>query len=101
MERSRCNLPEKNPLSEKAQKGDRPMRPTVKQERRSVEKVIIESGMTVCQFIERMDDLMKSCNLTSCRYNHNGICQNEDKRKECVDVSKLVLCLEDKEDERE
>lgn len=37
------------------------------------------------------------CNLASCRYNKNGQCANEDKRKECVDVSKLVLCLEDSE----
>lgn len=34
------------------------------------------------------------CNFSSCRYNRNGIFQNEDKRKECVEVSKLVLCLE-------
>ena len=41
------------------------------------------------------------CNLASCRYNKNGKCTNEDKRKECVDVSRLVLCLEEKENERE
>lgn len=40
-----------------------------------------------------------NCHLVSCRYNRNGICQNEDKRKECIDVSKLVLCLEDRKDE--
>ena len=34
------------------------------------------------------------CNLTTCRYNENGKCTNEEKRKECVEVSKLVLCLE-------
>lgn len=34
------------------------------------------------------------CNLASCRYNQNGICQNEDKRKECVEVAMAVLCLE-------
>lgn len=38
----------------------------------------------------------KNCNLATCRYNHNGTCQNEEKRKECVEVSKLVLCLEDR-----
>jgi len=31
-------------------------------------------------------------NVDTCRYNHSGICQNEEKRKECVEVSKLVLC---------
>lgn len=40
-----------------------------------------------------------NCNLTTCRYNHNGACQNEEKREECVEVSKKVLCLEDMEDE--
>jgi len=41
----------------------------------------------------------KNCNLATCRYNHNGIRQNEDKRRECIEVSRLVLCLEDREDE--
>lgn len=44
-------------------------------------------------------ELENKCYLASCRYNKNGQCTNEDKRKECVDVSKLVLCLEDREDE--
>lgn len=35
------------------------------------------------------------CNLTTCRYNQDGKCTNEDKRKECVEVSRKVLCLED------
>lgn len=35
------------------------------------------------------------CNLTIRRYNQSGTCTNEDKRKECVEVSKRVLCLED------
>lgn len=34
------------------------------------------------------------CNFSNCRYNRNSICHNEDKRKECVDVSMKVLCLE-------
>lgn len=41
----------------------------------------------------------KNCNLTTCRYNKSGTCMNEDKRKECVEVSKKVLCLEDRENE--
>lgn len=28
-----------------------------------------------------------NCNLTTCRYNKSGTCTNEDKRKECVEVS--------------
>lgn len=35
-----------------------------------------------------------NCNLTTCRYNQSGTCVNEEKRKECVEVSKKVLCLE-------
>lgn len=34
---------------------------------------------------------------TTCRYNQSGTCKNEDKRKVCVEVSKRVLCLEDRE----
>lgn len=40
-----------------------------------------------------------NCNLTTCRYNQSGTCTNEDKRQECVEVSKKVLCLEDRENE--
>lgn len=40
-----------------------------------------------------------NCNLTTCRYNQFGTCTNEDKRKECVKVSKRVLCLKDMENE--
>ena len=36
-----------------------------------------------------------NCNLTTCRYNQSGTCTNEDKREECVEISKRVLCLED------
>ena len=32
------------------------------------------------------------CNLTTCRYNEDGKCTNEGKRKECVEVSRKVLC---------
>lgn len=48
--------------------------------------------------------LMESnnCNPTTFRYNQSGTYTNEDKRKECVEVGKRVLCLEDREnvDER-
>ena len=37
-----------------------------------------------------------NCNLTTCRYNENGKCKNEEKRKECVEVSRKVLCENDK-----
>ena len=35
---------------------------------------------------------MTNCNLTTCRYNENGKCANEEKRKECVEASRKVLC---------
>lgn len=38
-----------------------------------------------------------NCNLTTCRYNVDSKCENEEKRKECVEVSIKVLCLGDNE----
>lgn len=35
----------------------------------------------------------KKCNLTSCRYNANGKSTNDEKRKECIEVSEKVLCI--------
>lgn len=40
---------------------------------------------------------INKCDLATCRYNHKEICQNEEKRKECVEVSEAVLYLEDME----
>ena len=37
----------------------------------------------------------KNCNLTTCRYNADGKCTNEEKRKECIRVSKAVLLIDD------
>lgn len=42
-----------------------------------------------------------NCNLTTCRYNQSGKCTNDYKRKECVEVSKRVLRLEDIENANE
>lgn len=55
------------------------------------------NGLPLQDFIEKVNNAYErnECHLASCRYNRNGICQNEDKRKECVDVSMSVLCLED------
>ena len=39
---------------------------------------------------------MNNCNLITCRYNADGKCTNEEKRKECVRVSKAVLCIDGK-----
>lgn len=37
---------------------------------------------------------MNNCNFTSCRFNAEGICENEEAREECVDMSRKVLCLD-------
>ena len=37
----------------------------------------------------------KKCNLTTCRYNADGKCTNEEERKECIRVSKAVLLIDD------
>ena len=34
---------------------------------------------------------MNNCNLTTCRYNADGKCTNEEKRKECLEVAEKVL----------
>ena len=38
-----------------------------------------------------MSTKINNCNLTTCRYNENGKCTNEEKRKECVEVAEKVL----------
>lgn len=35
------------------------------------------------------------CNMTSCRHNIDGKCENKDERKECVEILIKVLCLEE------
>lgn len=35
----------------------------------------------------------KKCNLTPCRYNADGKCTNDEKRKECIEVSEKVLYI--------
>ena len=35
------------------------------------------------------------CNFTSCRFNAEGICENEEAREECVDMSRKVLCFDE------
>lgn len=41
---------------------------------------------------------MANCNLTTCRYNADGKCTNEEKRKECVRASKSALLIDDLDD---
>lgn len=34
------------------------------------------------------------CHLITCRYNNDGKCTNNEKREECTEVSRKVLCLD-------
>lgn len=38
---------------------------------------------------------MSNCNLTTCRYNKDGKCTNAEKRAECLEVAKAVLCVKE------
>ena len=38
---------------------------------------------------------MNNCKLATCRYNADGKCTNEEKREECVRISKAVLLIDD------
>lgn len=39
---------------------------------------------------------MNDCNLTTCRYNKDNKCTNDEKRTECIEVSEKVLCVDKK-----
>lgn len=58
------------------------------------------NDMPLSEFVEKVNNAIenKDCHLASCRYNDiNCKCTNEEKRRECVDVSRLVLCIENTE----
>lgn len=50
----------------------------------------LERGRYREEFIQSM-----RCNLKTCRYNNSGMCDNEEKRKECIEVGRRVLCMEE------
>lgn len=63
---------------------------------RAMQEIIV-NGMTLHEFSENLNNaaVKSECHLASCRYNSEKFhCTNEEKRKECIDVSKLVLCLD-------
>ena len=62
---------------------------------RAVQEITI-NDMPLSEFIEKVNNAVenKECHVASCRYNDiNCKCTNEEKRKECVEVSRKVLCL--------
>lgn len=53
------------------------------------------NDMPLIEFIEKVNNAVENnnCNLSTCRYNTDGKCTNKEKRKECVEVSRKVLCI--------
>ena len=50
------------------------------------------------EFVETVNNAIddSTCHLASCRYNDiNCKCISEEKRKECVEVSRKVMCLDE------
>lgn len=63
---------------------------------RGVSEEMIDNATNLLNGVEKVLN-ENNCNLITCRYNQSGKCNNEEKRKECAEVSKRVLCLEDRE----
>ena len=61
------------------------------------------NDMPLSEFVEKVNNAVENndCNLTTCRYNNDRKCTNEEKRKECVEVSRKVSCIDDLEKEKE
>lgn len=70
----------------------------VKDVKQRVLQEITINDMPLSEFVEKVNsaDENNDCNLTTCRYNKDGKCTNEEKRKECIRVSKSVLCIDGK-----
>ena len=53
------------------------------------------NNVPFCEWIGNVNNAYenKKCNLASCRYNADGKCTNDEKRKECIEVSEKVLCI--------
>ena len=56
------------------------------------------NDMPLLEFVEKVNNAVenKECHVASCRYNDMDCkCINAEKRKECVEVSRKVLCIDD------
>lgn len=56
------------------------------------------NNVPLCEFVETVNNAIddSTCHLASCRYNDiNCKCISEEKRKECVEVSRKVMCLDE------
>ena len=64
----------------------------------AADKVLDDVKINNIPFREWIDNVSnacknKKCNLSTCRYNADGKCTNDEKRKECIEVSEKVLCM--------
>lgn len=61
---------------------------------RTMQEITI-NDMPLLEFIKKVNNAVENnnCNLTTCRYNKDGKCTNEEKREECIEVSRKVLCI--------
>lgn len=64
-----------------------------------VSEEMIDNATNILNGVEKALN-ENNCNPITRRYNQSGKCTNEEKRKECVEVSKRVLCLEDGEENK-
>ena len=75
--------------------------PTIEQMVKEVKQRVLQeitiNDMPLLEFIEKVNNAVENndCNLTTCRYNADGKCTNEEKREECVEVARKVLCLDE------
>ena len=56
------------------------------------------NNVPLCEFVETVNNAIddSTCHLASCRYNDiNCKCISEEKRKECGEVSRKVMCLDE------
>lgn len=69
--------------------------------KRAMQEITI-NDMPLIEFIEKVNNAVENndCNLTTCRYNTDEKCTNEEKRKECVGVASKVLCIENTESKK-
>ena len=61
--------------------------------RKTLQEITI-NNMPLTEFVEKVNNAIENnnCNITTCRYNAGRKCTNEEKRKECVEVARKVLC---------
>lgn len=67
----------------------------------AADKVLNDVKINNIPFREWIDNVSnayanKNCNLIFCRYNADGKCTNDEKRKECIEVSEKVMCIDKK-----